>query len=70
VLVRGVDESGPAGRAGVLVGDLIVGMGDTAIGSVDDLQGALDSVTIDSVQLALVRGVDDLTVTVTFTDNG
>ena len=70
VLVRGVDESGPAGRAGVLVGDLIVGMGDTPIGSVDDLQGALDSVTSDSVQLALVRGVDDLTVTVTFTDNG
>ena len=70
VLVRGVDENGPAGRAGVLVGDLIVGMGDTAIGSVDDLQSALDSVTADAVQLALVRGVDDLTVTVTFADNG
>lgn len=70
VLVRGVDENGPAGRAGVLVGDLIVGMGDTAIASVDDLQNALDSVTADSAQLALVRGVDDLTVTVTFADNG
>jgi len=70
VLVRGVDESGPAGRAGVLVGDLIVGLGDTAIASVDDLQGALDAVTTDSVQLALVRGVDDVTVTVSFADNG
>ena len=66
VLVRGVDESGPASRAGVLVGDLIVGLGDTAIASVDDLQDALDSVTTDSVQLVLVRGVDDVTLTVTF----
>jgi len=68
VLVRGVDESGPAGRAGVLVGDLIVGLGDTPIASVDDLQDALDSVNAESVQLALVRGVEDVTVTVTFAE--
>ena len=66
VLVRGVDDSGPAGRAGVLVGDLIVRLGDTAIASVDDLQDALEAVTIDSVEVGLVRGVDDLTVTVSF----
>jgi S1-C subfamily serine protease len=66
VLVRGVDESGPAGRAGVVVGDLIVQLGGTTIATVDDLQSALDAVSTDTVELGLVRGVEEMTVTVTF----
>lgn len=67
VLVRGVDESGPAGRAGVLVGDLIVRIGDAVVATIDDLQAALDHLVVDAVEVALVRGADDVAVTVTFT---
>jgi serine protease Do len=68
VLVRAVDESGPAARGGVLVGDLIVSVGDAGIASVDDLQTALDALTADEVALGLVRGVDELSVTVSFAE--
>jgi serine protease Do len=66
VLVRGIDETGPAGRAGVLAGDLIVRVGETVVGTIDDLQQALDALTVDTVEVALVRGAEDLTVTVAF----
>lgn len=66
VLVRGVDEAGPAARAGLLVGDLIVRIGDHAVATVDDLQDALEAVTTESVAVLLVRGTDELTLTVTF----
>lgn len=68
VLVRGVDASGPAGRGGLLVGDLIVRLGDRAVASVDDLQEALDALTSDTVEIGIVRGVDELTVTVSFAE--
>ncbi|MCU1395909.1 MAG: serine protease [Ilumatobacteraceae bacterium] len=67
VLVRGIDESGPAGRGGVQVGDLIVRIGDRAITTVDDLQDALEQLSTDTVEVALVRGADEVTVTVGFT---
>jgi S1-C subfamily serine protease len=68
VLVRGVDAAGPAGRGGVLVGDLIVRLGDNAVTSIDDLQDALDGLTADTVEIALVRGVEELTVTISFVE--
>ncbi len=67
LLVRGVDESGPAGRAGVRSGDLVVGLGDSTIVTVDDLQAALAALDADDVPLHLVRGAEPLTATVTFT---
>ena len=66
MLIRGVDEAAPAARAGLLVGDLIVRVGDHAIAKVDDLQDALEAVTTDAVEVAVVRGSDELTITVTF----
>jgi serine protease Do len=68
VLVRGVDANGPAARAGVTVGDLIVRLGDGAIATVDDLQDALDALATDTVEIAVVRGVEDLVLTVAFAD--
>ena len=74
VLVRGIDETGPAGRSGVLVGDLIVRVGDVTVATVDDLQRALDDLSAangtatgtDTVEVGIVRGADDVTVTVSF----
>jgi serine protease Do len=67
LLVRGLDESGPAARAGVQVGDLIVAAAGKAIVTIDDLQHVLDTLSTETVELGLVRGADELTVELSFT---
>jgi serine protease Do len=62
LLVREVEEDSPAAKAGVVEGDLIVAVGERTISSADDLFDAL-GVSGDLV-LTLVRGADELTVTV------
>lgn len=66
LLVRAVDQDGPAAAAGVSEGDLLVAAGDTALTSVDDLAAALDAADSDEVALTVVRGADERTVTVSF----
>ena len=60
--VREVEEASPAAAAGITEGDLIVAVGDRAIGSADDLFDALG--TEGPLEITLVRGADELTVTV------
>jgi len=62
LLVREVEDDSAAARAGIKEGDLIVSVGDKAIGSADDLFDALSGE--GSLQVGLVRGAEDLTVTV------
>jgi serine protease Do len=64
LLVRGVEDGGPADRAGIAEGDLIVAAGDRGIATADDLFEVLAS-SIDSLELKLVRGTEERTVTVT-----
>ena len=67
VLVRGVADDGPARRADLREGDLIVGSGVTELASVDDLHtllGAHDAA--EPLELRIVRGADELTVSVSF----
>jgi serine protease Do len=64
-LVRMVEEGGPADRAGVRAGDLITAAGGQAVAGVDDLHAALEAAG-DTLVLSLVRGVEELEVTVTF----
>ena len=67
LLVRAVEEGGPAHRAGLREGDLIVSVGDSALTSADDLFDALDALgSDDSLALRIVRGVDELDVRVGF----
>lgn len=66
LLVHEVALDGPAGRAGVLAGDLLVRAGSTELTDVDALQVALDATSSDPMVLAIVRGADELTLTVTF----
>ena len=71
VLIGGVDEDGPAAVAGVVQGDLIVSAGGRAIADFDDLADALaGSAAGSSLELGIVRGVDELTVTVAFPSPG
>jgi S1-C subfamily serine protease len=67
LLVRGVSEDSPAATAGVKEGDLLVRAGDRELKTLDDLFAALGAVEAGGqLALTLVRGVDELTVTVTF----
>jgi serine protease Do len=67
LLVRGVVDDSPAANAGVKEGDLLVRAGDRELKTLDDLFTALAGVEAGGqLQLGLVRGVEELNVTVTF----
>jgi serine protease Do len=63
LLVRSVDPAGRAAAAGVQVGDLVVGAAGGPVRVVDDLHRALDAAAA-TLDLALVRGTDEVVVTV------
>jgi S1-C subfamily serine protease len=62
MLVRGVEEDSPAGRAGLERGDLIVSAAGQPLTSVDDLFDALE--TGGSLTLGVVRGTEERDVDV------
>ena len=66
LLVRAVDPDAPAAQAGVRDGDLLVEAGGQALSSVDDLHDVLDRWAEDAIELRIVRGTDEQTITVTF----
>ena len=71
LLVRGVEDGSPAAAAGIRDGDLIVTAGAVPVSGADDLWAVLDGLAPEgavSVGLGLVRGADELAVTVTFED--
>ncbi|MGH8959291.1 MAG: PDZ domain-containing protein, partial [Acidimicrobiia bacterium] len=67
LLVRGVEDGGPAATAGVREGDLIVAAGGEPTKALDDLHRILTNAG-STLELGLVRGNDESTVTVTFPD--
>jgi serine protease Do len=67
LLVRQVQDDGPAGLAGVRPGDLVVAAGGREVASLDDLYETLDAVDEDgSLALRVVRGAEELDVSVGF----
>jgi serine protease Do len=68
LLVRAVEDGGPAARAGVERGDLIVAAGGRELDGVDALYAVLDDLptTGGSLALTLVRGIDEREVDVVF----
>jgi serine protease Do len=69
LLVRAVEDGSPGAEAGIETGDLIVVAAGTPIANVESLYTALDSVPAagGELELTLVRGTDERTVTATFT---
>ncbi|MGQ0847980.1 MAG: S1C family serine protease [Actinomycetota bacterium] len=65
LLVRWVEEGSAAGRAGVREGDLIVAVAGEAVDDADTLHRILSGAG-DSLVLGLVRGTEELDVTVAF----
>ena len=69
LLVRTVAADSAADDAGIHVGDLLTAAGGSDLTSVDDLHAALDAArATGELALHLVRGSDDLDLTVTFPD--
>jgi serine protease Do len=68
LLVRAVEDGSPGAEAGIEAGDLIVATAGTPTANVEALYTALDSVpaTGGELELTLVRGTDERTVTATF----
>ena len=56
-------RSGPAGRAGVRAGDLLVALGGRSLTGVEDLHAALDG-DDRTLELELLRGADERTLTI------
>jgi serine protease Do len=69
LLVRVVEDDSPAARAGIRGGDLLVATGGTPLTSADQLYDALDQLDdAASLLFTVVRGAEELSVTVTFAD--
>jgi serine protease Do len=71
VLVRAVEDSGPAARAGIVQGDLIIAAGGRPVDGVDALYAALDGIEPDAtLELTTLRGTEERQVTVSFNGGG
>ena len=68
LLVRGVEEEGPADRAGLQRGDLIVDAGGQAVTTPDELFAILEDHDVTApLPLRYVRGTEEHDVEVRFT---
>jgi putative serine protease PepD len=66
-----VEDGGPADRAGLRTGDLLVEAGGRPVTDADELYEVLDQVGDEqTLALRVVRGTEELTVTVGFGDSG
>jgi serine protease Do len=68
LLIGEVAEASPAARAGLASGDLIVAAAGRPISAPDDLFDALAAAQGGTLELRVVRGADERTLQVTFTD--
>jgi serine protease Do len=67
LLVRAVEDGGPADSAGIERGDLLVAAAGRELTGVDALYEVLDGVSPgDTIDLTVVRGTDERTVTAQF----
>jgi serine protease Do len=68
LLVRAVEDGGPADSAGIERGDLLVAAAGRELGGVDALYEVLDGISPgDTIELTVVRGTDERTVKAEFT---
>ncbi len=66
LLVLWLEQNGPAEKGGLLVGDILIGIGANAVGDPDDLFAALNSDTVGKpVDVKVLRGGKPETVKVT-----
>jgi hypothetical protein len=64
LLVRAVDDDGPAAAAGIRTGDVLTHAARRVLRSVAVLEGALDDAGAGDLQITLLRGTDEHRLTV------
>jgi S1-C subfamily serine protease len=66
LIVVSVEPDGPAAKAGVLFGDVIVALGGAAVGNLRDLQALLEPESVgNTIALSVIRGGKPVEVNVT-----
>jgi S1-C subfamily serine protease len=66
LIVVSVEPDGPAGKTGVLFGDVIVALGGSAVGSLRDLQAFLEPESVGkTLPISIIRGGKPVEVNVT-----
>jgi S1-C subfamily serine protease len=66
LIVLSVEPEGPAGKAGVLVGDILVSLGGVAVTDTDDVQTALETSGVGKViEADLLRGGEPKRISIT-----
>jgi S1-C subfamily serine protease len=66
LIVLSVEQGGPADKAGLLVGDILLSLGGKTVTDTGDVQTALESVTVgQAIEAALLRGGAARQVTIT-----
>jgi S1-C subfamily serine protease len=66
LIVLSLEPEGPAGKAGVLIGDVLVLLAGTAVNDTDDIQTVLEQHAVGrKISIGLVRGGTPLTIEVT-----
>jgi DNA-binding MarR family transcriptional regulator len=68
LLVRAVDEDGPAASAGIGTGDVLIAAPKRKLRSIVDLYAAIDDAGASGLRLRLLRGSDEHRVTVALGD--
>jgi serine protease Do len=66
LIVLSLAPDGPAAKAGVLIGDILVSLGGSAVDDTDDIQGVLELHPVgQSVEAAVLRGGVSRNITIT-----
>jgi S1-C subfamily serine protease len=66
LIVVSVEPDGPAGKAGVLFGDVIIALGGAAVGNLRDLQAFLEPESVgNTIPVSIIRGGKPVEVKVT-----
>jgi len=57
LIVLSIEPDGPAAKAGILIGDILIALGDRAAADTDDVQAALEAFGVgNNVEVTVVRG--------------
>lgn len=65
LIVLSLEPEGPAAKAGVFIGDILVSVGGTGTGDTDDIQSALETRKVGQpVEVAILRGGTAKTVSI------
>jgi S1-C subfamily serine protease len=66
LIVLSLEKEGPAAKAGVLIGDILLSLGGSAVGDTDDIQTALESHAVgQAVAAAVLRGGESRNISIT-----